>query len=55
MEYTKTQWESFPTTKDAEVISCQYCENETVVKANKFVTRYTCPTCYSVPKLSKRK
>lgn len=55
MNYTKTQWESFPVDRNCEMITCQYCENETAVQINDFITKYTCPVCYSVPRLNKRK
>ena len=55
MTSQKTQFESMISTKDAELISCKYCDNETIVKEDWFVVSYTCPVCYSVPRLNKRK
>jgi ribosomal protein S27E len=54
MDYTKTQWLSFPESKNCDMISCQYCENETAVLNEANVVRYTCPTCWSVPRLNKK-
>lgn len=55
MEYTKTQWEGIPRATNCELITCQYCDNETAVLSNHFVTKFTCSVCYSVPRLNKRK
>lgn len=55
MFYTKTQWHSFPTDRNCEMVTCEFCPNETAVLINDFVTKYVCPVCYSVPKLSERK
>lgn len=53
--YTKTQWNSIPSARNCETIGCKYCDNETVVLQGDFVSSYTCPTCYGVPRLNKRK
>ncbi len=41
--------------KNCEAITCEYCEKETAVLINHFVTKYVCSVCYSVPRLNKRK
>lgn len=45
------EYNNAPVIDNFELITCKTCSNQSAVHSKENVSSYTCPTCYSVPKL----